>query len=480
MPEPRDDERELDRLWNDLIRGQMDPAGYGTDPTSTKIVRAFQAMALPPPQESCHRVDREVLAAIEKACKSQELKARSNAAISSTSWSANGSGRPVVLAPAPSTPRPHWRLTSFAPFLTAALVLFTFIGSYVAFHGPFRSHQQEAATVLLPAIVSTPDARSPASAVSTTPLLEVTLPAGTLGAQAAAPAPRIGWIFQHYAINPGERVIYPNDCSAPNFVVRYILRGTYAVKASGPLQVIRKAADPEATVEEVPPRQEITLHAGDGLIYHNLMGDQYEGFRNPGPDRLELLEWEWLEQSCLGAIPSGMELRWDTFPGKSTAELDRLPFDRSRPLSLRLREITAAPGAELPQDGPDGQGLLPPGTLGLEVAAAEQGSVAVTDTAPKGTYQPLGSDLPPSGGVIGSAELSPRDSTRTIRSTGDEPLLLYVLTIVNTDDAPATSPDVLHGREETPMHELGAARSRRSSLSRVSASAALATAYQID
>jgi hypothetical protein len=450
MPEHLDDGRELDRLWNDLIAGRVDPTGYAVDPASAEALRTFQALAAPPLHASRDRLDRDVLAAIERRTReSRPEDLISHVMTPTIQFGANGSGKPVALSAA-TAPRARWSAVLFAQLATAALVLLTLIGSYFAFGGASRRHQEEAAPVVIPAIVGSPEASSAAPAFSTTPLLEITLPAGILGRQSWGAAPS-GWIFSHYAIAPDERITYPDLCAAPDLVVRYVLHGTYAVKALGTLQVIRHAADgSEAAMEAVAPRQDVTLHAGDALLYRNFSGDMFEGFRNPGPGRLELLEWAWLEVDCRKAIPSGMDLQWDTFPGTSAAEFDRLPFDSSRPLSFRLREMTAAPGTELPQKGPDGPGLLPPGFPGLEVAAAEQGRVSVSDTAPKGTDHRVGSDLPPSGGVVSGSTFLPVDSTRTIRSAGDEPLLLYTVTIVNTDDA-AAPPMGSPGQEATPM-----------------------------
>lgn len=284
-----------------------------------------------------------------------------------------------------------------------------------------------------PAAVATPSIDRPFTAST---LLDLQLPAGKLGRQSGSTDLPISWIYEHYAIAPGTRVIYPDNCSTPDVTVRYVLQGRYAVKANGLVQVIRHAAaGADAIIENVPPRQEVLLEAGDALIYHNLTGDMFEGFRNPGPDRVELLEWEWLEDACRGLIPGNMELRWDASPDSSNVTVSPVPVDTSRPLTFRLREVTAAPGTTLPQDGPDGPGLLPPGFPGIDVAAAEQGRVTVADAAPKETFHPVGSTTPPPGGMVSGAAYLPADSTRTISSSGDQSLRLYELTIVNTDSS---------------------------------------------
>ena len=300
-----------------------------------------------------------------------------------------------------------------------------------------------AAPVTAQAATASPPARSEAMAIPAAPatftstrLLDVAFPAGTLA------EPTTGsdiWLFQHYAVRPGERIIYSKVCDTPDLVVRYVLAGTYAVKSSGPLTVIRQASGGVPTTEHVTAGQDVILQTGDALVYQNTSHDDYAGFRNPGPDRLDLLEWEWLDRDCLYAIPQGMDLLWDTWTRWQFSHPEQVPFDPTRPFTVRFRQMTAGPGTELPQDGPDGPGFLPPGMPGLEVAVAESGNVEVSgDAEPK--FPLVEQTIHAPGGMVSDAAFLPSSATRTIRSTGDEPLLLYALTIVNTNEVgPATA-----------------------------------------
>lgn len=303
------------------------------------------------------------------------------------------------------------------------------------------------ATPASPTTISSAD-----GAFTATPLLNITLPAATLGRQSGATEPAISWIYSQYKIDAGKHLVYPDACSTPDFTVRYVVQGAYAAKALGPMRVIRHARSGQAaTVEDIAPAQDVTLRAGDALVYHNLQADMFQGFRNPGPEPVELLEWEWLEDDCREALPDNMHLAWDAFPASANPALASMPVDASRPLSIRLRAIAATPGSDLPQDGPQGPGLLAPGFPGFDLAAGVQGHVSVSDTTPKETMQFAGSTMPPPGGMVSGSAYLPADATRTIRSAGDEPLRMYELTIVNTGDTALSPAGTPVNAEATPM-----------------------------
>jgi hypothetical protein len=338
--------------------------------------------------------------------------------------------------------------------MTAALVLFMAVVGLVGTRGWMLSPPGDAGSAVLPAIddttttgqaAATPNARTFSAESS---LLDVTLPSALLGRQSGAIVPGITWIYQRYGIDPGQQVIYPAACAAPDFVVRYVLQGSYTAKALGLMEILRHDAASDAP-ESVPPGQEVVLHAGDALLYHNTMGDEFAGFRNAGAEEVELLDWQWLEDDCRDTVPVGMNLRWDAFPGSDVDALP-LPVDTSRPLRIQFRVLDVPPGAMVPQDGPDGSGLLPPGFPGEEVAVADQGQVRVTDTAPKEAIHPVSSDTPPAGGVVSGVSYLPADSVRTVQSTGPETLRLYTLTIVNAEASASSTRDAA-AQEATPM-----------------------------
>jgi mannose-6-phosphate isomerase-like protein (cupin superfamily) len=306
----------------------------------------------------------------------------------------------------------------------------------------FRNDGDANATFLLMTIspiaaVATPEATPAASAFASEPLLDTLVPGGVIPESTRGTTI---WLFSHYAVNPSERVTYPNDCSAPDFTVRSVLDGTYTVKPTGPMTVLRNAAAGEsAPREQVAPGQEVTLDPGDALVYQNTTNDDFAGFRNAGSAQLDLLQWEWLEEDCLSSVPLGMQLDWDLWTRWSGAKPEWVQFDPARPFEIRFHRMTAPPGTALPQDGPDGPGFLPVGAPGLEAAAAEAGKVEVTKSAGSSFPYVLQTASPAGGSVTSDATL-PAGTTRTIRSTGDEPLLMYDLTIMNTGEASAATP----------------------------------------
>lgn len=444
MSERDHDVHELDRLWNALLADHLDVDDSALNPADLDDLQAFHALVPPPAPASLTRVDAAVRAAIdEQISQIANRDAWQILTVPMLPTSANGSGKPVALTRAPSAPRGRRQSLSLAALRTAALILLMLVAGLVGAGRWSRSHPSNGDLGVIPAIEDTsPSGQAAATpraseAISATSLLDITLPAAMLGRQSGAVTPNVTWSYVQYGIDPGKQVTYSKACAAPDFVVRYVLQGTYAARAAGPLEVMRLAAD-GGPGESVPPKQEVMLHAGDALLYHNTMGDDFAGFRNAGSDEVELLDWQWLEDDCLDAIPAGMKLRWDAFPGDDVTSMP-LPIDTSRPLRIHLRELDVPPGVAVPQAGPDGPGLLPPGFPGIEVAVADQGRVSTTDSAPQADIHLVSSHTPPAGGVVSGATYLPAGSVRTVQSTGSEPLRLYTLTIVNTEaSAPST------------------------------------------
>lgn len=178
---------------------------------------------------------------------------------------------------------------------------------------------------------------------------------------------------------------------------------------------------------------------------HALVGNDARTIRallaHRSSDQREILELRLagLNDDFLCAIPLGMDLIWDTSTRWGPLHPEWIPFGPTRPFTVRFWQMTAAPDMELPQDGQDDPGFLPPCTPGLEVAAAESGNAEISGDA-EAKFPLVEQAAPAPGGTISAAAFLPAGANRTIRSARDKPLLLYALTIVNTGEAgPATA-----------------------------------------
>ena len=259
--------------------------------------------------------------------------------------------------------------------------------------------------------------------------MRVGLPAGALGRTEGT------WhALREYSIAPGAALRYRRPCDAPTLIVGYVEAGTYAVRAVGPLEVIRggDGAVPGARIA-VEAGTEVVLERGDGLVYRVAPGEDRSGFRNPGPGGLLVLEWVWWgEAACpLGRVedapPENMRPRWDNF-GVSP------PLDPTQALTLRFRRIAAGPGAVLPEAGPEGAGVLPGHAAGMELLVVTEGRVA--SSVRKGPGEAASSEVVfvPHHGVAGTEDL-PAGMSRVLRNAGDGPLVLVALTITPDEGA---------------------------------------------
>ncbi|HEU5434035.1 MAG TPA: hypothetical protein VFU81_20360, partial [Thermomicrobiales bacterium] len=420
--------------WDAFVRGRPAPPSPDLDPSFAETIHRVAALddARAPDPAFVRRLERDLMGISDATARTSPfaLNARSTA-------SANGHAGLVWPFP-PAAPRERRQRQWPAALAMAALLAVTVAGGYLALlWQPGFDNRDRPSDI--PALVGSPAASPAASAAfQSASLLDVTIPAGTLA------QPTTGtdiWLFAHYAVKPGDHVAYPDDCAAPDFVVRYVLDGVYDVRPTGSLEVIRNAAGGgNATRETVAAGQAAMLRAGDALVYHNTTNDRFAGFANPGPDQLDLLEWQWLDRDCLSSIPPGLDLQWDAWTRWDARTTTNLFFDPTRAFTLRFRRMTAAPGTTLPQNGPAGPGFLPPGLPGLEVGAAEAGKVQVENNIPNPDVLSPASTFYPRGGMVAGSSQLPPGAPRTIQSAGDRPLLLYVLTIMNTNAAGQPAP----------------------------------------
>jgi hypothetical protein len=210
-------------------------------------------------------------------------------------------------------------MTSLA---TAALVLLTLIGSYVAFGGPLRQRLEER-SAHVPAI--TPE-------VTPTATPEPYELQGVV--EAVAPGSfqtRIARAF----LQPGAEVALFSGKSgdsalSPTFVV--VESGQLEITAGGPIEVSRAAG--KATTP-VAAGATVTLESGDSAV---IAAGVAISLRNPGPDPVTAINAD--------VAPVGSGQSQEGYRVEILAELYDAPIRAAA--TMRLRQATLAPGETLP------------------------------------------------------------------------------------------------------------------------------------
>jgi hypothetical protein len=183
------------------------------------------------------------------------------------------------------------------------------------------------------------------------------------------------------------RQTFPAGTSAtwitPALRVEYVVSGTYAVRADGPSQVVRRG---RAALEPVAAGAETELRAGDGLVTPAQTISEY---RNAGPPA-EIVTWTlFLNADRKSLYPTG----WVSADGDTRTGLS----PQAGPTALRLQRVVLAP---------DSAFAAPPDALQLSVVWTEEGDDAQTRF-----------DLA-------------RTSDGGLRNLSDAPITVYVVTVV--------------------------------------------------
>jgi hypothetical protein len=258
---------------------------------------------------------------------------------------------------------------------TAALVVLTLGASYVAFQ---RSHtnRESGRAVSIPALVAstTPSASHPAQELLDLPIPNEMIPRGdTLGSG-----------LGHETIPPGTTATW----DSPTLHVEYVISGTFTVRSTGPMQIVRTGGGGEP--EAVPSGTEITLGPGDAMVTPRETTSHYA---NPGPTPAEILTWSMNEGASVASGPTPDD--WITHD-VDVSQQPPFPAGEGR---LRLRRIELAPKEEL---------TPPPGALQFGVTLPENAA---------GTPTP------------GSIERRISRGGAAIRNFGSEPTTVYVFTL---------------------------------------------------
>jgi len=365
----------LNTLWDDLVLGRAPIGPHAIDRETVDLVERLHALGEAPTRDSAReRVWRELQQ--HQRWKEPDVKTHSLSAYDSV-------GSPVASDPLPWAPRSsalparplipmRWASARLA---TAALVLLVLAGSVLTF-GPGLPGRQDDTPVLLPAMSGTPAAET----VVTETLLDAPVDGLPTGFGTIA--------LLRWTLDPGSRELVFVPLEGPRFFV----------VESGALTAI------EAGTE----RQ---LSAGD--VYIPAAPDQDVAFRVSGPDEATLLRGlvaESLIPAADGADPVGhryeflLESSHFALPGGS----GRLVVER----------LTLPPESALPpqEAGPFVWMEVAEGTLGLTLE---------------------GEDLPP-GWTTGEEQAArfsiglppiPPGTRMSMRNAGDDPLVLYRMTL---------------------------------------------------
>ena len=267
----------------------------------------------------------------ESLRRSAALSAPSEAMIPGLGAVSNGPVRSQVVAPRPEHRSPGWPWAR-EQLATAALLVLTLIGSYLAFGG-FRPE---------PARQQAPSISSPEP--QRTLLLEVPL------SRDAIPDP-FDLVVTLFRIEPEREAIITADrwVESPGTSVVYVLSGQLSLRVEAPYRVVRA----DAVFEEVEAGTEVVLGIGDAAMFSF---ESARTYANPGTERVEFLHGDvkgsdWWPPGW----PAG--LRDLSYGGLTSLPASTIPATLPGPLVLRLESLVVASPELFPPSsaqGPDG------------------------------------------------------------------------------------------------------------------------------
>jgi hypothetical protein len=322
---------DLDRHWDAVLRGDAASASVGLDADLAALVgRLWVAgRALPSLFPDPGRAWRELQRALT---------------LSSIDWSDDGRTLPTGVRPDEhldrlaerrSTPRPprRWGVWLLTQLATAALLLLTLAIGFAAVSLSVPKEPDAARWVpaLVRALAAAPEG------VVDTPLIETTFKADEL------PSKEKEAIYYKLTIPPGASLPYLGGpyCGCHTETVtkgvgaEIVQSGAYTLRLQAPLTVQR--AGPAQQREEIPAGDEVTLTAGDAVIYpdYAASGD----IRNGGDVPVTLIGVAIVATDDSGTplpkLPTGIQATLLTHSIPS----DWAPFPPG-PLNVSLRQVT--------------------------------------------------------------------------------------------------------------------------------------------
>jgi hypothetical protein len=320
-----DREKSVDRFWDQIVQGRDGEIDGGDLPLpDVATIRRFHAADDRP--EPSPAFARRLWEDLSRASAIPTVPDPSRRA------GANGHMGPVTLVPLvtpTSSTGPRSWATSLA---TAALVLLTLLGSYVAFGGPLRQRWEER-SAFIPAVATSQQspAETPPTHGEFQGVVQDVLPGST----------RTG-IARDY-LQPGAKVALFSDKSggiAISSTFLIVETGRLELTAGGAIDVLRAGGGKVTT--PVAAGTTVTLEAGDGAV---VVPGVAIDLRNPGPDLATAIN--------AGVVPVGPGAAAAGYRIDTLAELYDAPI--RAPATMRLRQTTIAAGETLP---PPPQGVV--------------------------------------------------------------------------------------------------------------------------
>ncbi|MGH2614459.1 MAG: hypothetical protein ACRDJC_04420 [Thermomicrobiales bacterium] len=248
-----------------------------------------------------------------------------------------------------------------------------------------------------------PHAPIPPAGIGVETLFEAAFPAETIPAE----NPRVYFVRQRYL--PGAIFDRPAIPAA-----EYVLSGSLVVRSAGRVVVQRGSAGARQPVEEIAPGSEATVGAGDAAVY--LSNGAAQTVRNSeSTPAITLKVIVVTATEAAGALPRAFAPyilgHLSTFDWKRSA----LPVG---PMRVRVERLTAAPGASVPRS-----------TTELPVLRfVEAGQLTWAIETPATLLAPMLAAVHFRRGQAVPYQRQPDGWHILLRSSGDEPLVLLVLT----------------------------------------------------
>jgi mannose-6-phosphate isomerase-like protein (cupin superfamily) len=397
----RQAEAQISRTWDAIARGIAPEDPESSDPTFIETMRRLRELGEQPRPDPtfADRLEDDLMRAMT-----------SNLALLPPLVTPTDvpNGRLSLISPLTQLPnlrssRRRWALAQLA---TAALVLLTLLGSFVALRAPLRFTDPDTRPAIIPAMddnamvsaVGTPARERLPSGMADTILMQGTfdaLPskANWAGIQRITLAPGAEWAL-------GKR---ENEGEGP--ILYFVESGALTVNADDPIYVTRAGEDHAGPVA---PGTDVVLRAGDQGFAPSSVTSRW---RNDGSTPVVILD-AGITAYTWSRLPDGVT---------QLQLIGEWPFEPPQPpVMVTLRRVTLQPSDELLVDA------LP----GLELLYVESGRLESVD----------GDDAKPIYVEIMRRQTVPQPfpAGRIFRGRGSEPVTLLVMTISPTNPLAAT------------------------------------------
>jgi hypothetical protein len=332
MPDERHSD-ELNRFWNDLVRGRSDSSDYALAPEDIDTVQRVHALSstpLPSParKSAWHNVYARIQSPLLRLDEERPMNEAGVFDVLHPMGRLNGQ-RPVPRDHSRREVVPRFRQRLGLPQLMAALLLMLSLGIAIFVLG--SGLRDEKRPAVIPAVQATPTVNPQGENAKT--ILTMTLPPEMLPHEGKVTS---GLFRSTIPANTGGTWDAPLSKCCPGLRIDHVIEGSFGVQADGPVQVLRagRAIIP-STIEA---GKEITLDPGDTLF---LTSETAFHYLNSESTPVELLSWLIADESQGGLIsyhlaPTG----W--IVDDSAVEPKRVIVP-SGPATMRLREIAIRP-----------------------------------------------------------------------------------------------------------------------------------------